>query len=64
MTLRKVFYKKLKEGKAVSFKFEVFELIQPYYVEWLTTCNKSYIPMRGRIKEGNWVITKISLGDN
>ena len=23
-----------------------------------------YIPMRGRIKESNWVITKISLGDN
>ena len=23
-----------------------------------------YIPMRGRIKEGCWVITKISLGDN
>ena len=26
--------------------------------------NRIYIPMRGKIKEGNWVITKVSLNDN
>ena len=46
-------------SEVVIERYRVYIYIYMYVYVYIT-----YIPMRGRIKEGNWVITKISLGDN